>query len=268
MLRLQKSLSPILGAIAVSALVLAPTIGNAAYQNCTPTRVLAPEPQLQAAPSNQLGCAYGAVIRLGDGSSVWRCTVGPDSTSAAANKVLLVSADGSSKALPDSLLTRDGLMRFSVWLIDLDDNGTEERILSYWNGRGEDGIANSWTAIVFRYDWASLSESDGPSDRNMAGASDIHDWGLGNLIKDPMQPRVCTLAISEFKTHNAVKGLKVDFFSLGGQSLTPASTLPSVFRPLNAKFKRERRKAYVKYPASGDMKRWISSTDAKLLSTQ
>lgn len=248
----------------VSAVTLAPTIAAAAYQTCAPERILAPAATIQTPPQNSLGCTAGAVIRLPDGSSVWRCTTGTGASLASNSAVLLVSADGSSKRLPDST-PQDGIFRMSVWLIDLNNDGREERILSYWNGLGESGSINSWTAIVFRADWAALTPIEENNERKMAGASDIHDWGLNNLVKDPGNASKCLLAVSEFKAHNSVNGMRVDFYELGQDSLTPSTTLPPVFRPLNARFRSERRRDYRSTPYSGNIARWISSRDVKQL---
>lgn len=249
---------------AMGGLLVWPTVAMAAYENCVPSQVLAPESTLQTAPQNSLGCVTGAVIKLSDGSSVWRCTTGADATLASGKIMMLVNRDGSAKSLPDST-SRDGLMRFSVWIIDLDNDGTSERILSYWNGRGEDGIANSWTSVVFRADWANLTPAGQDDARNMAGASDIHDWGLKNLFKDPNDTGQCLLGISEFKMHNSVNGLKVDFYRLGTDSLVPSQSLPPVFRELDSRFTSQRRRAYRTAPFSGNVTSWISARRTKTL---
>jgi hypothetical protein len=261
MLRVKNPLPTLL---ALCAFVVSPNVAMAAYENCVPSQVLAPEATIQTAPPNSLGCVKGGVIKLSDGSSVWRCTTGTDATLTSAKMMMLVSQDGSAKSLPDST-SPDGLMRFSVWIIDLDNDGTGERILSYWNGRGEDGVANSWTSVVFRADWANLTPAGQNNDRNMAGASDIHDWGLKNLFKDPNSAGKCLLGISEFKMHNSVNGLKVDFYALGTDSLVVSRSLPPVFRVLNTRFTSQRRRAYRTSPYSGNVTSWISARDTKSL---
>jgi hypothetical protein len=260
-----KSLSKQIALLAISACVLAPEIAAATnYQSCAPRRVLAPSKSIQTPPRNAFGCTKGAVIRLPDRSSVWRCTVGTGANLASANVVLLVSSNGTMKRLPDAT-PNEGVFQFSVWLRDLNNDGQDERILSYWNGISADGLSNSWTALVFRQNWQSLTPEGEDETRNMAGASDIHDWGLKNLIKDPADPNNCLLALSEFKRQDGVEGLRVDFHRLGRASLIPASSAPSVFRPLDDALKVEREADYRLSPYSGNVLHWISSLSAKTL---
>lgn len=254
-----------LALLALSACLLAPEIAAATdYQRCAPRRVLKPSKSIQTAPINGFGCRFGAVIRLPDRSSVWRCTTGTGADLASGNMVLLVSKSGSAKRLQDATPS-NGIFQFSVWLRDLNNDGEVERILSYWNGTSSDGISNSWTAIVFRENWQSLTPAGEDETRNMAGASDIHDWGLNNLVKDPADPNNCLLAISEFKKQDDVDGLRVDFHRLSRVSLIPATSAPSVFRPLNDAFKAERQADYRLAPFSGNVLHWMSSPDAKAL---
>jgi hypothetical protein len=261
-----KAAIKIVAYLALLAVALTPSVAAANFQICTPTVVFAPEVTIQTPPQNRHGCSAGAAIRLPDGSSVWRCTTGSTVPLASKNLVILVRADGSSKKLPDSTPS-EGIFQFSVWLIDLDNDGQEERILSYWNGRGETGQINSWTSIVFRADWANLTPEGEEGERNMSGATDIHDWSLNSLIKNPVDPSKCLLALSEFKSRDNVHGMQVDFYELGRASLIPPVSQATYFRPSNSRFKADIRKTYRTSRYSGNIARWLSSTDTKQFQT-
>jgi hypothetical protein len=256
--------------ISLFSLILSTTIAFsntafAAYERCTPAAVLAPASIADRAPANNLGCNEGLSIKLPNGDAVWRCARPWDGTKSASGNLMLIAADGTIRALPDTT-TRAGFGQFSIWQIDLDGDGEQEQILSTWNGRGAPPARpNSWTSIVFRANWQPLDGDTGTASRSMAGASDIHDWGLGNLIRDPINAGNCLIALSEFKNRGSEFGLQVDFHELGTASLRKAITPHSVFRPWSSTLRSQRSKTLRRARYTGDVATWIASADTVAL---
>jgi hypothetical protein len=249
-------------ALALSITAMATSAAQAAFERCTPAAVLAATGTVTPAPANTIGCNEGLSIKLSNGDSVWRCSRTWDGSKVTAGKLMLVAADGTISVLPDTT-TRTGFGQFSIWEIDLDGDGSREQIFSAWNGRGPAPVRqNSWTSIIFRANWAPLDGDTSTASRSMAGASDIHDWGLGNLILDPDNRQNCLIALSEYKKRENVLGLQVDYYELGTASLRKTITTQTEFWPWTSAFRSQRAKTLRRTPYSGDVLSWISTPDA------
>jgi hypothetical protein len=231
-------------AAAVCCAMLALPSAASALQACVPTSVVTPlAVTLAQAPPNPAGCERGVHVRLADGSGVWRCPSGEGP----GGVLLLVGSDGAMGALPDFSQTVD-LSAMTLTSIDLDADGTDERILALWQSQSSAMGVNLWTVRVFDAGWNVVDT-----------LVDVADWGPGSLVVPPDGRAGCDIALTTFESTGTGMVFKASFLQHSVGSLVPAAGRASLQRRVTGDFERQRTATLATDPRSGDAALWLST---------
>lgn len=233
----------VLAALSALALGTAPALAGRA---CPGVEVTRPSPApagaenegLLPAPQNASHCRLGVSLAVGD-ATIWRCQAVPgegeeDIPEGAPPYVFLIDRPGQPRqTLPDDLMA--GRHRsFEVLTIDLDGDGTKEKVLAAWNAQGNGLGVNSWTIRVFDRDWKLLGQFN-----------EVSDWGDSSLVRAPRGRKGCDIAVTSFvdsTNRRGVQGisLRAVFHRLAGGRMEVAPDHPAVQRRYDFAFERQR----------------------------
>lgn len=227
-------------------LALGPAPAAAAWRACAAAEVTRPAPAppgaenegLSPTPENTSGCRQGVSLTVGD-ATIWRCQALPgdgedDIPEDAPPYLFLIDRPGQPRqTLRDNLMA--GRFRsFEVITVDLDGDGTRERVLAAWNGQGNGLGVNSWTVRVFDRDWKLIGQFD-----------EVSDWGDSSLTRAPRGRPGCDVAVTGFvesTNRRGVQGIsfRAVFHRLAGGRMEVAPDHPAVQRRYDFAFQRQR----------------------------
>ena len=214
-------------------------------------------PMLEPVPANPVQCRQGVSLRI-DETTIWRCQAippdGEDLAEDAPEYAFLIERPGHDlQVLPDDLMA--GRHRsFDVITIDLDGDGTPERVLAAWNGQGNGLGVNRWTIRVFDGDWKLI-----------ATLPDVSDWGDTSLVRAPAGRRGCDIAATSFVdsvNRQGVAGISFQarFHRLANGRLEEATDRPALARRYTFAFERQRTRHFDRSEAQekGDIAAWLA----------
>lgn len=215
-------------------------------------------PALESVPTNPVQCRSGVSLKIDD-TVVWRCQAIPpddeDLPEGAPEYAFLIERPGRPlQVLPDSLMA-GRLRSFDVITIDLDGDGTPERVLAAWNGQSNGLGVNRWTIRVFDGDWKLI-----------ATLPDVSDWGDSSLVRAPAGRRGCDIAATSFVdsvNRQGVAGISFQarFHRLANGRLEEAADRPALARRYTFAFERQRTRHFDRSEAQekGDIVAWLAT---------
>ncbi|BCB18226.1 hypothetical protein OCUBac02_11200 [Bosea sp. ANAM02] len=253
---------------ALLAALLIPATAEAALRPCRdvsfsrPTVQEARQEALTPTPANGMGCVRGVSVAAGDGARLWRCAASFDDgveipENAPEHAFLLERTGRKLIEMPDSLMA-GRLGSFDLITVDLDGDGTRERVLAAWNTQGNGIGINSWTIRVFASDWTLLKQFD-----------EVLDWGDGHLVAAPQGRPGCDIAITGFvesRNRQGREGVSYEarFVALRAGRLVPADDRPTLQRRYDRTFERQRTALFERDEnrnapeLKGDLQAWLS----------
>jgi hypothetical protein len=256
---------------ALSAFVLfagfLPAEAMAQLRACRPVAVVRPvaptgtsldNPALEPVPANPVQCRQGVSLKV-DGAVIWRCQAippdGEDLPEGAPEYAFLIERPGQPlQVLPDDLMA--GRHRsFDVISVDLDGDGTPERVLAAWNSQGNGLGVNRWTIRVFDRDWKLI-----------ATLPDVSDWGDTSIVRASAGRRGCDIAVTSFVDSVDGQGragisFQARFHRLGDGRMEEATDRPALARRYTFAFQRQRTRHFdrTETQEKGDIAAWLAS---------
>lgn len=238
--------------------VMAPTFVAAAVAPCPGVQVAAPSPftwneslpmgGLTPTPPNNVGCTHGVRRILRDGTGVWRCLVNTPEDAPEAEPVknaagedvyppshmLLVSRPGQPLITLPADVMAGRYDAFSIAAVDLDGDGSRERVVSVWNSQGNGLGVNQWSVHVFDAGW-----------NLKATLEDVEDWNTSSIVAAPAGRRGCDLAVTTFRDGwEARRGnglyFTATFHRYADGALSPAADRQMLSRRYTLRFERQR----------------------------
>jgi hypothetical protein len=206
-------------------------------------------------PANPVHCQHGVSLRVDD-ATIWRCQSippdGEDLPEGAPEYAFLIERPGQPlQVLPDDLMA--GRHRsFEVLGIDLDGDGTPERVLAAWNAQGNGMGVHRWTIRVLDRDWKLLG-----------AFPEVADWGDSSIVRAPAGRRGCDLAITSFveSVREGRPGLSFQarFHRLAGGAMPEATDRPTLARRYTFNFERRRTRHFDQPDTQdkGDIVAWL-----------
>lgn len=211
-----------------------------------------------AVPDNPIGCRHGISFKPEDGVTLWRCQVLPpdgqdDLPEGTSDYAFLIERPGQPmQVLPDQLMA-GRYAAFSLARVDLDGDGTAERVLAAWNAQGNGLGVNGWTIRVFDASWRLLREFD-----------QVSEWGDGSILAAPKGRKGCDLAITAFvdsKNRRGQSGISFQarFFGLKDGRVAETADRPAIERRYDFAFQRQRgARSRRGDDMTGDVVAWLS----------
>lgn len=249
---------------------LVPALAQAEFRPCRGMAVARPasptdSPTLagETVPANAVGCVRGLPLRLDGGTVLWRCqAIAPgdqDLPEGMPDHAFLLERPGRPLALFPDMLMAGRFAAFELISVDLDGDGTAERVLAAWNAQGNGLGVNSWTIRVFDAGWTLRRQFDA-----------VSDWGDGGVVAAPGGRKGCDIAITDFaesRNRRGVEGisLRARFYRWTGAAVEQAVDRPTLLRRYDRAFER-RRTAHFRRAEErggndvrGNVRDWLSS---------
>lgn len=243
--------------------------GPAAAQNlipcavkvAAPARIVAtdenPDAGLVRTPANDVHCILGVPLALDGGVKLWRClTEYPDDheyeESDWSYAFLLERPGQPIQALQDEVMAGE-LDAYQVLSVDLDADGTEERVLAAWNAQGNGLGVNAWTLYVFSADWNLIQEYD-----------QVLDWSRSGIVRAKAPRAGCDIALTTYEDFGPSApgsvAFAARFVKLEGGKMAPAADREPLRRRLLNSFDRLRVRTFDKNPDDyeGDVAGWLN----------
>lgn len=212
---------------------------------------------MQPAPPNVLHCVSGVPLTVEPGATLWRCAVEtldeqelmPDGWTDA---LLLVREGEWTRAWQESVMA-GRYDAFHVATVDLDADGSSERIVGTWNAQGNGLGINHWTIRVFSQEWDLIGVYQ-----------DVQDWGPSSIVRSPPHRAGCDLAITRYvEGGDAEQGgstmLEVRFALMTAGRMVNATDRERLLKRLTTAFQRQREAHFERSDngVEGDIAAWL-----------
>ncbi len=209
----------------------------------------APLGGLRPTPENPVNCTLGLPLEAEPGVTLWRClTEWPDDIEppedAWSHAFLLVRDGQPMQTFKDDLMA-GYFHAYQVIKVDLDADGTEERVLAAWNAQGNGLGIHAWTVRVFSADWRLITRYD-----------EVIDWGRNSLIQAKMG---CEIAITTYvERDGGGVAFEAGFVRLADGRMAESERAP-VRRRLTFNFQKQRRDHFERDEDNleGDVAGWL-----------